>query len=36
MTVFEKIKELLDAAKVSYEVIEHEPVYTSAEATFLL
>ena len=32
MTVFEKIKELLDAAKVSYEVIEHEPVYTSAEA----
>ncbi len=32
MTVFEKIKELLDEAKVSYEVIEHEPVHTSADA----
>lgn len=32
MTVFETIKKLLDDAKVSYEVIEHEPVHTSAEA----
>jgi len=32
MTVFEKIKELLDKARISYEVIEHEPVHTSADA----
>lgn len=32
MTVFEKIKSLLDEANISYEVIEHEPVHTSADA----
>lgn len=32
MTVFEKIKKLLDTAEVKYSVIEHEPVYTSKQA----
>lgn len=32
MTVFEKIVELFDSKKISYEVIEHAPVYTSADA----
>ncbi len=32
MTVFEKITELFDSNKISYEVIEHEPVFTSADA----
>lgn len=32
MTVFEKIKDLLDRENISYEVIEHEPVHTSADA----
>ncbi len=32
MTVFEKIVELFDSKKILYEVIEHEPVYTSADA----
>jgi len=32
MTVFEKIKGLLDKANISYDVIEHEPVHTSEEA----
>ena len=32
MTVFEKIKSLLDEANISYEVVEHEPVHTSADA----
>jgi prolyl-tRNA editing enzyme YbaK/EbsC (Cys-tRNA(Pro) deacylase) len=32
MTVLEKIKEKLAVAGVEYELIEHEPVYTSADA----
>lgn len=32
MTVFEKIKSLLDEREFVYEVIEHEPVHTSADA----
>ena len=32
MTVFEKIRELLDENNTKYEVIEHEPVYTSEDA----
>lgn len=35
MTVFGKIKSLLDKANISYEVIEHEPVYTSADAAHI-
>lgn len=32
MTVFEQIKNLLDKNNISYEVKEHEPVYTSEQA----
>ena len=32
MTVFEKIKGFFDTARVKYKVIEHAPVYTSADA----
>ncbi len=32
MTVLEKIKKLLDDAQIQYEIVEHEPVYTSADA----
>jgi len=32
MTIFEKIKKILDEAEVKYSVIEHEPVYTSVQA----
>ncbi len=30
--VFEKIKKLLDDNKIPYELLKHEPVYTSAQA----
>ena len=32
MSVLEKIKELFDVSNVAYDVIEHAPVYTSADA----
>lgn len=32
MDVFEKIKKSLNSSGVEYEVIEHEPVYTSEDA----
>lgn len=32
MTVFEKIKKMLEESGVDYEVIDHEPVHTSADA----
>ena len=35
MNVFEKIKSLLDDSSVAYDVIEHDPVYTSEDAAKL-
>lgn len=32
MTVYEKIKDLFDSAGVEYKILEHPPVYTSADA----
>lgn len=35
MTVFEKIISLLNSKKVRYQLIEHEPVHTSAQAALV-
>ena len=32
MSVLEKIKEILDSLSIEYELLNHEPVYTSADA----
>ena len=32
MSVLEKIKEILDSFSIEYEILNHEPVYTSLDA----
>src|SRR3990167_1927785 len=32
MSVLEKIKEILDSLSIEYDLLNHEPVYTSADA----